>query len=142
MFAARNISRVARITPRQATIVSRATMVSRAMPTAIISRATPITIVSRAMPAAHRALTISYPVFKANTVNETEVPATVFSAEGKAPGGMHVTIPVKPEDRAGPAVPETNEMENLTTLSDESFDKLPATVKSMTVKGKVIIVTG
>ncbi|KAL1862647.1 hypothetical protein Daus18300_008445 [Diaporthe australafricana] len=128
MFAARNVARAARIiAPCHATIVS---------------RSTPTAIVSRAMPAAQRALTISYPVFKATAVSETGVPATVFSAEGKAPGGMHVTIPVKPEDRAGPAVPDTNEMENLTTLSDESFNKLPSTVKSMTVKGKVIIVTG
>ncbi|KAI3394398.1 hypothetical protein diail_2810 [Diaporthe ilicicola] len=118
MLAARNMLRIARNSSRQASIFARAT------------------------PAVHRALTTSYPVFKANAVSETEVPATVYSPKVKSSGGMHVTIPVKPEDRAGPAIPETNEMENLTTLSDETFNKLPATVKSMTVKGKVIIVTG
>ncbi|KKY30422.1 putative d-arabinitol 2-dehydrogenase [Diaporthe ampelina] len=114
MFVARNISRVARLAPGQ----------------------TPA--LKRAAPASQRSLTISYPYFKANLVSENQVPATVYSPEGK----MHAAIPVRPEDRIGPAVPVTNEMVHLTTLSDESFQMLPATVKSMTVKGKVIIVTG
>lgn len=45
-----------------------------------------------------------------------------------------VTIPVRPEDKIGPAVPATNEMEDLTTLSDESFKMLLATVKSISVR--------
>ena len=120
MFAARNIPRMVRMAPRQTSTVAALT---------------------RATPAARRDLTISYPVFKANPVSETEVPATVYSPEGK----MHAAIPVRPEDRIGPAVPAvpaTNEMDLLSTLSDESYQMLPATVKSMTVKGKVIIVTG
>lgn len=99
----------------------------------------------RATPASQRALTISYPVFKANPVNETQVPATVYYPDGKMGRGVQVTIPVRPEDKIGPAVPATpatNEMEDLTTLTDESYKMLPATVKSMTVKGKVIIITG
>lgn len=114
MFAARNISRATRPATRLATIPTRAT------------------------PGARRGLTISYPFFKANPISESQVPATVYSPEGK----MHAAIPVRPEDRIGPAVPATNEMQHLTTLSDESYQMLPATVKSMTVKGKVIIVTG
>lgn len=118
MFAARNASRIARMAPRQTPILTRAT------------------------PATQRGLTISYPVFKANPVNETQVPATVYHPDGKIPRGVQVTIPVRPEDKIGPAVPATNEMEDLTTLTDESYQMLPATVKSMTVKGKVIIITG
>lgn len=118
MFIAHYASRIARVAPRQTLILTRTT------------------------PATKRGLTISYPVFKANPVNETQVPATVYSPEGKMPRGVQVTIPVRPEDKIGPAVPHTNEMEHLTTLSDKSYEMLPATVKSMTVKGKVIIVTG
>lgn len=118
MFAARNASRAMRLAPRQTTILTPAT------------------------PATKRGLTISYPVFKANPVAESQVPATVYSTGGKMPRGVQVTIPVRPEDKIGPAVPATNEMEDLSTLSDESFKMLPATVKSMTVKGKVIIITG
>lgn len=121
MFAARNTMRIARLAPRQTT-----TLVARAMP------ATPAT------PAGHRGLTISYPVFKANPVNENQVRAMIYTPEGK----LHAAIPVLPEDKVGPTIPATNEMENLTTLSDESYQMLPATVKSMTVKGKIIIVTG
>lgn len=115
MFAARNASRIARLASRQNT-----------------------TALARAAPAAQRGLTISYPIFKANPMNENEVPAIVYTLEGK----MHSAIRVRAEDRTGHAVPETNEMENFATLSDETYQKLPATVKSMTVKGKVIIVTG
>lgn len=118
MFAARNASRITRMASRQ---------------TPIVMRATPVT---------KRGLTISYPVFKANPINESQVPATMYSPEGKMTQGVQVTIPVRPEDKIGPSVPATNEMEDLNTLSDESFKMLPATVKSMTVKGKVIIVTG
>lgn len=121
MFAARNTSRIAGLATRQTTAV-----VTRTMPVM------PVT------PAGHRGLTISYPVFKANTVNENQVPAMIYTPEGK----LHAAIPVLPEDKVGPTIPATNEMENLTTLSDESYQMLPATVKSMTVKGKVIIVTG
>jgi hypothetical protein len=115
MFAARNASRFARLASRQNT-----------------------TALARAAPAAQRGLTISYPIFKASPMNENEVPAIVYTPEGK----VHSAIPVRPEDRTGPAVPKTNEMEDLTVLSDETYKMLPATVKSMTVKGKVIIVTG
>lgn len=100
----------------------------------------------RALPATQRGLTISYPVFKANPVNESQVPATIYHSDDKMPQGVQVTIPVRPEDKmigpAVPAVPATNEMDRLTTLSDEFYQMLPSTVKSMTVKGKVIIVTG
>lgn len=49
-----------------------------------------------------------------------------------------VTIPVHPEDKIGPAVPATNEMEDLTTLSNESFKMLPATFKSMRVMRNLV----
>lgn len=116
MFAACNTTRIARLASHQTT-----TLMAR-----------------RTVPAGHRGLTISYPVFKANPVSENQVPASIYTPEGK----LHAAIPVRPEDKIGPTVPATNEMENLTTLSDESYKVLPATVKSMTVKGKVIIVTG
>lgn len=118
MFAARNASRITRLASRQTPTVARVT------------------------PATKRGLTISYPVFKANPVSESQVPATMYSPEGKMTKGVQVSIPVRPEDKIGPSVPAANEMEDLTTLSDESFKMLPATIKSMTVKGKVIIVTG
>jgi hypothetical protein len=89
-------------------------------------------------------LTISYPRFKSDVVKENTIPVSVYDPASKTNGAVHKTIPVKPEDRQvpGPAVPPTNEMENLSLLSDEAYEKLPATVKSMTVKGKVIIITG
>lgn len=122
MFAARNnTSRIVRIALRQ----------------------TPS--LAHTLPATQRGLTISYPVFKANPVNENQVPATIYHPDDKMPQGVQVTIPVRPEDKIGPAVPAvpaTNEMDRLTTLSDEFYKMLPSTVKSMTVKGKVIIVTG
>lgn len=96
------------------------------------------TSLTRALPAAKRDLTISYPVFKANAVDDMKVPTTVYTPEGK----LRAAIPVAPKERTGPAVPKPNEMEELTTLSDEVYKVLPATVKAMTVMGKVIVVTG
>lgn len=55
------------------------------------------------------------------------------------------SIPVAPLDgkfHAVPNVPMANGMEVLRTLKDEAYNALPKTVKSMTVKGKVIIITG
>lgn len=96
------------------------------------------TALARALPAAQRGFMTTSPVFKANAVDDTKVPATVYSPEGK----LRTAIPVSLKERTGPAVPPTNEMEDLTTLSDEVFKMLPATVKAMTVKGKVFIITG
>lgn len=122
MFAARNnTSRIVRTALRQTPTLARTSL------------------------GGQRALTISYPVFKANPVNEGQVPATIYHPDAKMPQGVQVTIPVRPEDKiapAVPAVPAANEMDRLTTLSDEFYQMLPSTVKSMTVKGKVIIVTG
>lgn len=95
-------------------------------------------------PSAVRTLTISYPRFKSDVVHETAIPVSVYDPASKSSGAVHKTIPVRPEDRQipGPAVPPTNEMEKLSTLSNEAYEKLPATVKSMTVKDKIIIITG
>lgn len=60
--------------------------------------------------------------------------------------GIHTSIPVTHNDDTGPAnslaTPEANEMEELQTLAESTYSKLPNTIKSMTVKDKFIIVTG
>ncbi|ROV94138.1 hypothetical protein VPNG_09360 [Cytospora leucostoma] len=96
-------------------------------------------------PASVRALTISYPQFKSDSVvNEDAVPVSVYDPATKKAGAVHTTIPVKPEDREKPRplAPPTNEMENLSVLDNDTYQKLPATIKSMTCKDKVIVVTG
>lgn len=97
-----------------------------------------------------RGLAISAPNLKHGTgaVRETEVPISVYTPDAKGVGSnnaMHGTIPVRQEDgRAAstPGVPAPNNMENLGRLRDDVFDRLPATVKAMTVKDKVIVITG
>lgn len=96
-------------------------------------------------PTSVRALTISYPQFKSDSVvNEDAVPVSVYDPATKKAGAVHTTIPVTPEDREKPRplAPPTNEMENLSVLDDNTYQKLPATLKSMTCKDKVIVVTG
>lgn len=121
-------------------VTSRALRMAVAPRSAITTRATRLTY----PPSAVRSLTISYPRFKSDVVKENTIPVSVYDPASKTNGAIHKTIPVKPEDRQipGPAVPPTNEMENLSLLSDEAYERLPSTVKSMTVKGKVIIITG
>lgn len=90
-----------------------------------------------------RALTVSYPTFKPSVVQESEVPISVYSPDNKA--AKVTTIPVTQADgkvHAVPAIPQANEMEVLSILSEEAFSKLPNTVKNMTVKDKMIIITG
>ncbi|ROW03048.1 hypothetical protein VMCG_05706 [Cytospora schulzeri] len=119
---------------------SRALRMATAPRAAMTTRAATLTY----PPSAVRSLTISYPRFKSDAVKETVIPVSVYDPASKTSGAVHKTIPVKPEDRqiSGPAVPATNEMDNLSLLSDEAYEKLPATVKSMTVKDKVFVITG
>lgn len=126
--------------------MSTARLTSRALRMAIAPRAAIATraATSTLPPSAVRSLTISYPRFKSDVVTENTIPVSVYDPASKTSGAIHKTIPVKPEDRQvpGPAVPPTNEMENLSLLSDEVYKKLPATVRSMTVKDKVFVITG
>jgi hypothetical protein len=85
-----------------------------------------------ALPAARRG-------FKAHPVGE-EFPTVLHGPEGETPSA--VPPEVEKVAAVGPTVPETNTMEKLTALSEDVYNKLPQTVKSMTVKGKVILVTG
>ncbi|POS78853.1 short-chain dehydrogenase/reductase SDR [Diaporthe helianthi] len=96
-------------------------------------------LLTRVVPATQQSFTTSYPVLMATPVDDDKkLSTTVYTRKGK----LQSAINVSPKERTSPEVPETNKMEDLTTLSDETFKKLPTTVQSMTVKDKVIIITG
>lgn len=76
------------------------------------------------------------------SMNSKQVPVTIYEPDSEA---VKSTIPVSPLDgqfHAVPNVPMANNMQVLRTLKDEAYNALPKTIKSMTVKGKVIIITG
>lgn len=79
--------------------------------------------------------------FKPEAVKESEVPVTVYSpdAKGAAASSEHFTIPVKPSQPSEPIVEESEEVH---PLSDDVYQKMPPTLQKMSVKGKVIIITG
>jgi hypothetical protein len=88
------------------------------------------------------AFTVSARRFKSEVVRETEVPVTVYNPDSKgAPGSSpeHFTIPAQPSRPVEPVVEEVDEVQ---PLSDEVYAQMPRTLQKMSVKGKVIIITG
>jgi len=88
------------------------------------------------------AFTVSARRFKPEAVRETEVPVTAFNPGSKgAPGSSpeHFTIPAQPSRTVEPVVEEVDEVQ---PLSDEVYAQMPRTLQKMSVKGKVIIITG
>lgn len=88
-----------------------------------------------------RTLTLSG-IRSSASLNSKQIPVTIYEPDLKA---VKSNIPVSPLDgrfEAFPNAPMANNMEVLRTLQDETYNALPKTVKSMTVKGKVIIITG
>ena len=87
------------------------------------------------------AFSVSSRRFK-EVVRESEVPVTVYNPDAKgAPGTNpeHFTIPAQPPQPSKPAVEEVDVVQ---PLSDEVYAQMPHTLQKMSVKNKVIIITG
>lgn len=80
--------------------------------------------------------------FKKEVIRETEIPVSVYNPDGKrATGGSaadHYKINVVNNSPADAPAPS----DNVQCLTQSQFEKLPKTVRDMTVFGKVVIVTG
>ncbi|KAL2886760.1 putative d-arabinitol 2-dehydrogenase protein [Ceratocystis lukuohia] len=82
---------------------------------------------------------------KNEIVREKEVPVSVYASDGKGSNSAssdHFTIPVKatgaPTGTPAPPVAD----DNVAPLTQAQYDSLPKTMKSMSLMGKVVIVTG
>jgi hypothetical protein len=86
------------------------------------------------------AFSLSAPRFKSEVIKEKEVPVSVYNPDvkGVASGSsVHYSIPVTPQQ-----TPVETIEDKISPLKDDVFKSLPPTIQKMTVKDKVIIVTG
>lgn len=102
---------------------------------------------TRALPAfAQRAfLSGSTAPRKSEVIKETEIPVSVYTPDAKGTNQAtsdHSSIPVRRNPQGPPPDVEEEPMRKITPLSDEAYAKMPATMQKMTVKDKVIIITG
>lgn len=85
-----------------------------------------------------RAFSIQLPQFKSEVIHENEVPVSIYSPDAK--GAQSGSIPVKAHKPA--PIPTMEENDSVTPLSDEAYNALTPTMQKMSVKGKVIVITG
>lgn len=82
---------------------------------------------------------------KSEVIKETEVPVSVYTPDAKGVNSAssdHSSIPVRRIPPGPKPALEEEPMKTITPLSNEVFSKMPATMQKMTVKDKVIIITG
>ncbi|KAK4241473.1 hypothetical protein C8A03DRAFT_30334 [Achaetomium macrosporum] len=107
--------------------------------------ATPLQTVARPAVfagAQRAAFSVSAKRTKSEVIKETEVPVSVYNPDAKGVASSssvdHFKIPVQP----GAAGEPTPEEEQVQPLQDKVFRQMPRTLQKMTVKDKVIIITG
>ena len=73
-------------------------------------------------------------------IKESEVPVSVYNSDDKG-GSVSFSIPVKP---TSPSEPITTgpASDGVQPLSDKVFNAMPPTLQKMTIRGKVVIITG
>lgn len=102
----------------------------------------------RALPAlAQRAfLSGSTAPRKSEVIKETEVPVSMYAPDSKGVGHAnssdHSSIPVRRNPQGPPPAVEEEPMKTVTPLTNEVYSQMPATMQKMSVKDKVIIITG
>ncbi|KAB5566619.1 hypothetical protein GE09DRAFT_1171670 [Coniochaeta sp. 2T2.1] len=83
---------------------------------------------------------------KSEVIKETEIPVSVYTPDAKGvhqPGSDHTSLPVRRNPQGPPPPVEEEEvMKTVEPLSDEVYSKMPVTMQKMSVKDKVIIITG
>ena len=82
--------------------------------------------------------------FKSDVVREDEVPVSVYAPDSKGGPGAnsdHYSIPVSRENQKVAPI-STEENGDVTPLTDQVFNSLPPTMQRMSIKDKVVIVTG
>jgi hypothetical protein len=82
---------------------------------------------------------------KSEVIKETEIPVSVYTPDAKGVGSAtsdHSSIPVH-RMPPGPQPPvEEAPMKVIKPLTNEVYAQMPATMQKMSVKDKVIIITG
>ena len=89
------------------------------------------------------AFSISARQLKSEVIKETEVPVSVYSPDAKGVASAnsdHFSIPVRPPPKAPEPVAEENE--EVKPLEERVYRQMPRTLQRMSVKDKVIIITG
>ncbi|KAK1755698.1 hypothetical protein QBC47DRAFT_193551 [Echria macrotheca] len=89
------------------------------------------------------AFSVSARQLRSEVIKETEIPVSVYSPDSKgvASGNSdHFTIPVRPVPKAPEHASE--ESDEIKPLDDRVYNQMPRTLQKMSVKGKVIIITG
>jgi hypothetical protein len=79
---------------------------------------------------------------RSEVIKESVVPVSVYNPDGKGAAangspGERYSIPVTPPKSSQQVLEET-----VTPLTDEVYNQLPSTLQKMTVKDKVVIITG
>jgi hypothetical protein len=82
---------------------------------------------------------------KSEVIKETEVPVSVYTPDAKGvshASSDHTSIPVRRAPQGPPPPVEEEPMKTISPLTSEVYAKMPATMQKMSVKDKVIIITG
>jgi hypothetical protein len=82
---------------------------------------------------------------KSEVIKETEIPVSVYTPDAKGVGSAtsdHSSIPVRRTPPGPQPVAEEEPMKVVKPLSSEVYSQMPATMQKMSVKDKVIIITG
>jgi hypothetical protein len=92
-----------------------------------------------------RALGTAATLKKREVIAEKEVPVSSYTPDGRGTmsgtsHGQQYSIPVRKDPKV--EVPSEDHADRVVPLTQSAFQRLPATLKKMTVMGKVVIVTG
>jgi len=92
-----------------------------------------------------RPLSTSARLFKREVISEKEIPVSAYTPDGKGALSGSATaqrhsIPVRPDPMI--EVPIETDADKVVPLTRAIYDRLPSTMKKMTVMDKVVIVTG
>lgn len=82
---------------------------------------------------------------KSEVIKETEIPVSVYTPDAKGVHNAtsdHSSIPVRRNPQGPPPAVEEEPMKTIKPLANEVYSKMPATMQKMSVKDKVIIITG